>query len=63
MKQISKVMYLVSIFILCLSIPGYGTEKFNGYYKIIAKHSGKCLDIAGASVNDKANALLLLPRW
>jgi len=24
----------------------------NGYYRFVARHSGKCLDVPGASIND-----------
>ncbi len=53
-----KIAFLFSfIFLMAVSIPLFSQVLPDGYYKIQAKHSGKLMDISGASTSDGAQII------
>jgi aspartate 1-decarboxylase len=51
-------MIIISMSVCCISNYGYcGSVRFSGYYRITAKHSGKCLDVNGASSESGATII------
>ena len=54
MGLLGKGVVTIFVVFLCLSFASSATGE---YYKIVVKHSGKCLDIRGASTEDWANVI------
>ncbi len=53
-----KIILLLSVsFIMFLTLPIFSQALPDGYYKIQAKHSGKLMDISGASTSDSAQMI------
>jgi hypothetical protein len=58
MKMKKGCLIAVSLFMFFMT--GYGrcsADEAGGYSLIIAKHSGKCLDVNGASTGDSASII------
>jgi triacylglycerol lipase len=53
-----KIMFLLSFsFVIFVTLPLFSQALPDGYYKIQAKHSGKLMDISGASTSDSAQMI------
>ncbi|PKL17084.1 MAG: hypothetical protein CVV49_12785 [Spirochaetae bacterium HGW-Spirochaetae-5] len=53
-----KIMFLLSFaFLIFVTLPVFSQVLPDGYYKIQAKHSGKYMDISGASTSDGAQII------
>jgi Ricin-type beta-trefoil lectin domain len=46
---------LSTVFLSALFLVGTATASASTYYTLVAKHSGKCLDVAGKSLQNSAN--------
>ena len=53
-----KIVFLLSFtFLMSITLPIFSQVLPDGYYKIQAKHSGKLMDISGASTSDGAQMI------